>query len=66
MIPFSAAEMMTIPKPVHIQAITMISMKVLTLNAWTCVQGTGPSPITPMAAFSVPVWMAPGGLYWYM
>ena len=55
LIPLSAAEMMTMAKPVHIHAMTMISMKVFTLKDWTWSHGTGPRPPTPMTAFRVPV-----------
>ena len=58
---FSEAEMMTIAKPVHIQAITPISANVLRANVSICSHGTGEMPNTPMKAFMVPVWGSPGG-----
>ena len=62
LMPFSAAEMMTMAKPVHIQAMTMISAKVLRLKSWSLQPGYGPRPKIPTTAFSVPVWTSPGGL----
>ena len=42
LMPFSAAERMTIAKPVHIQAMTMISRIVLRPSVSTCSHGIGP------------------------
>ena len=47
LMPLSAAEMMTMQKPVHIQAITTISRIVLKLKSWICSHGNGPSPNDP-------------------
>ena len=59
--PFRAAEMMTMQKPVQIQAMTTISRIVLRLRVSMVIHGNGPAPKTPATAFSVPVWGSPGG-----
>ncbi len=47
LMPLSAAEMMTMQKPVHIQAITTISRIVLKLKSWICSHGDRPEPERP-------------------
>ena len=44
LMPLSAAEMMTMQKPVHIQAMTTIRQIVLRLRSWTWSQGDGSMP----------------------
>src|SRR5438093_3896918 len=64
LMPLSAADRMTMQKPVQIQAATMMSMIVLSGVSWSQAMGSKPTLVT--TAFSVPVWGSPGVLYAYM
>src|SRR5579864_1597238 len=63
--PFSAAEVMTMAKPVQTQTAAKIRAKLLT--RWSMVQAIGSWRKTAVqTAFTVPVCGAPGGWYEYM
>ena len=61
LIPFRAAEMITMQKPVQIQVVTRISRIVLRLRPLRVSHGWGATPTDVTAALSVPVWGVPGG-----
>ena len=59
LMPLSAADRMTMQKPVQIQAATTINATVLSGASMS--HGTGATPTLPSRPLRVPVWNVPGG-----